>query len=173
MITRSLENFEGSGYNKGRNVIWQIAWHFISHVFFQPFWMPMRFRPWILRLFGAEIGIGCRIRSRVKIHWPWKLSVGDHVWVGEGAWLLNLEEIKIGNSVCISQEAILCTGSHLVNSASFEFDNQAIEIEDGVWVCARAFIPRGSKIAENLVIPANSYYTPQAKPKIRGKEVHD
>ena len=158
MNSRSLRNFKGIGYERGRNIAWQFCWHTVSHLFFQPFWVPMRVRPFILRLFGAKIGKRCRIRSRVKIHWPWKLNLGDDVWLGEGAWLLNLENIGIGNSVCISQEAFLCTGSHDKLSPSFEFDNAPIQVEDGVWVCSRAFIPKGSILRTNTVIPANTYY---------------
>ena len=153
---RELRQFKGDGYNKGRNVLWQVIWHFSSHLIFQAFWFPIKFRPNVLRFFGAEIGERVKIRSRVKIHWPWKLKLGDDVWIGEGAWLLNLEPIQIGRSVCISQEAVLCTGSHDLASSSFEFKNQKIVIEDGVWVCMRALILPGTIVTSGSVIPAGT-----------------
>ena len=54
-----------------------------------------------------------------------------YVAVGEGAWLLNLEPITIGHDVCISQEALLCTGSHDRHDPAFGYDNGPIVVEDG------------------------------------------
>lgn len=120
--------------------------------------MPTNFRPIILRFFGAKIGRDVLIRQRVKIHWPWKLEIGDHSWLGEGVWLLNLEQITIGSSVCISQDAFICTGSHKSSSPNFEFDNRPISIEDGAWICARSIVLRGSIIAQGQVIPAGQVF---------------
>lgn len=118
----------------------------------------------ILRLFGAKIDHGVRIRHDVKIHWPWKLEIGQSSWVGEGAWILNLEPVIIGANTCISQEVLLCTGSHDRNSPTFEFDNAPIQIEDGCWVGARATILRGTKIGEGAVIGAAALVTSDVPP---------
>jgi carbonic anhydrase/acetyltransferase-like protein (isoleucine patch superfamily) len=79
-------------------------------------------RPATLRAIGATIGQGVLIRHRVRIHWPWKLTIGDHSWVGEGAWLLTLEPIHIGRNACVAEDALLYTGSHDRRSKTFEFD---------------------------------------------------
>lgn len=110
--TRNLAGFTGGGYDKGRGKTTQIAWMLLSGSVLFRWWMPNRFRISILRIFGAKIARGALIRHGVKIHWPWKLEVGENSWIGERAWILNLEEVKIGNNVCISQEVLLCTGSH-------------------------------------------------------------
>ena len=39
----------------------------------------------VLRFFGAKIGKGLVIKPRVNIHFPWKLMIGDNVWIGEEA----------------------------------------------------------------------------------------
>jgi putative colanic acid biosynthesis acetyltransferase WcaF len=119
-------------------------------------WCPARLRVTILRAFGATIGEDVLVRHRVRIHWPWKLEIGDASWIGEGAWLLNLEPIYIGSNVCISQEALLCTGSHDRRSATFEFDNGPITISNEAWVATRATILRGVTVGERAVIGANS-----------------
>jgi len=108
--------------------------------------------------FGAQIGKGVIIRDRVRIHWPWKLDIGDHSWIGEGVWLLNLEQISIGKSVCVSQEAMICTGSHDLKDFSFKFDNGMIRIEESAWVCARSIILRGSVVPAGNVVPAGSVF---------------
>lgn len=154
--TRRLDLFTGSGYHKGRGLLWQAAWFAVSHLVFQAWWCPARARPAILRAFGARVGIGTNIRNRVRVHWPWKLSIGDHVWIGEGAWLLNLEPITIGDHCCVSQEAVLCTGGHDADSPSFEFDNAPIVLEDGVWIALRALVLRGVTVSSGSVVPAGT-----------------
>lgn len=96
------------------------------------------------------------IRSRVRVHWPWKLTIGDSCWIGEGAWLLNLERIDIGHDVCISQEALICTGSHDFMSPTFEFDNGRISIADGAWIAVRATVLRGVSIGQAAVVSAGA-----------------
>ena len=96
------------------------------------------------------------IRHRVRVLWPWKLSIGDGTWIGEGAWLLNLEPISIGANVCISQEAFLCTGSHDHASGTFEFDNGPITVEDGAWIAAQALVLRGTTIGEGALVGARA-----------------
>jgi acetyltransferase-like isoleucine patch superfamily enzyme len=37
-----------------------------------------------------------RSRRNVKIRWPRKLKVGDSSWMGEGVWIVNVEEVSTG-----------------------------------------------------------------------------
>ncbi|WP_372733650.1 WcaF family extracellular polysaccharide biosynthesis acetyltransferase [Nocardioides sp.] len=152
--TRDLRGFTGAGYEIGRNKVVQALWMLISGTVFVRWWCPAKLRVAILRAFGAKIGEGVLIRHRVRIHWPWKLTIGDGSWIGEGAWLLNLEPITIGANVCISQEAFLCTGSHDRHSPTFEFDNGPIVIEDGAWIAARAMILRGVTVGVAATVSA-------------------
>lgn len=151
---RDLSGFTGEGYNKGRSLLWQVAWHVVSNVVFRAWWCPRSWRPRILRAFGARVGSGCLIRERVHVQWPWKLSLGDDVWVGFDAILLNLEQIDIGSNVCISQRAFICTGNHQSSSPTLEFCNEPIVIADGAWVCADVFVSPGTLIPKNQVIRA-------------------
>jgi putative colanic acid biosynthesis acetyltransferase WcaF len=151
---RNLAAFTTAGYDRGRTLSWQVAWVVTSRLVFQAWWLPARMRPKILRKFGATIGEGVLIRERVRVHWPWKLTIGDHSWIGEGAWLLNLEPITIGHDVCVSQEALLCTGSHDRHDPAFGYDNGPIVIEAGAWVAARAIVLRGVVVGAGAVIPA-------------------
>jgi putative colanic acid biosynthesis acetyltransferase WcaF len=150
---RDLANFTGAGYDKGRSKLWQAAWFTVMNLVFTKWWLPPRFRPPILRAFGARVGQRVLIRHRVRVLWPWKLTIGDDCWIGEGAWLLNLEQITIEDDVCLSQEAFLCTGSHRQRDAAFEFDNAPIHVGAGAWVAARATVLRGTTIAAGDVVP--------------------
>ncbi|GAB3793840.1 WcaF family extracellular polysaccharide biosynthesis acetyltransferase [Nocardioides ungokensis] len=153
---RDLSGFTGAGYDIGRGKLTQVLWLAVSGSVFMRWWCPASVRVAILRAFGAQIGDGVLVRHRVRIHWPWKLTVGDNTWIGEGAWILNLEPVTIGANVCISQDAFLCTGSHDRRSPTFEFDNAPISIGDGAWVAARATVLRGVSIGEGATVGAGS-----------------
>jgi putative colanic acid biosynthesis acetyltransferase WcaF len=153
---RHLRGFTGAGYDKGRPLPHQVAWFVTQNLVFAKWWFPARWRPGLLRRFGAQIGSGVLIRHRVRVHWPWKLTIGDDTWIGEEAWILNLEPVCIGSNVCVSQGAFLCTGSHQRRSPTFEFDNAPITLEDGSWVAARAVVLRGVTVHAGAVVGAGA-----------------
>lgn len=134
----------------------QALWFCCLNLVFMKWWCPARLRVLMLRMFGADVGKGVLVRHRVRVLWPWKLAIGDHCWIGEGAWLLNLESIELEHDVCISQEALLCTGSHDAKSPTFEYDNAPIRICAGAWVAARATVLRGVTVGPNAVVPAGT-----------------
>lgn len=153
---RRLSGFTGAGYDKGRPFPIQALWVLASSLCVERIWCPSSLRVQILRGFGAKIGHGVVIRNRVRVHWPWKLTIGNDVWVGVDSWLLNLEPIDIGSDVCISQGAFLCTGSHRADSPTFEYDNAAIRIEDEAWVAARAIVLRGVTVGRRAIVGAGA-----------------
>jgi putative colanic acid biosynthesis acetyltransferase WcaF len=151
----SLDGFTGSGYERGRPAPIQILW-LMSRGVLMRWWCPNRVRVGALRLFGARIADGVIVRHQVKIHWPWKLAVGRNSWIGEEAWILNLEQVTIGANTCISQGALLCTGSHDRHSPTFEFDNAPIAIGDSVWIAARATVLRDVRIGDGATVGATA-----------------
>jgi putative colanic acid biosynthesis acetyltransferase WcaF len=154
-----LAGFRGVGYDKGRPRLTQLLWLIVSRTIVMKWWCPSPVRVQILRVFGAQIGEGTRIRADVKIHWPWKLKVGAGSWIGEEAWILNLEPVAIGSNSCISQGVFICTGSHDRRSPTFEFDNAPITIGDSVWIATRATILRGVHIADGATVGAAALVT--------------
>lgn len=156
---RRLVGFTGAGYDKGRSVLWQATWFAAQNLLFSAWWFPPRLRPALLRAFGASVGSGVFIRHRVRVLWPWKLAIGDGSWIGEGAWLLNLEPIRIGSNVCVSQEAFLCAGGHDHVSPTFEYDNGPIAVHDGAWIAAQALVLRGVTVGPDALIGARAVIT--------------
>lgn len=153
-----LADFKGVGYDKGRLKAVQALWLATQGVIMN-WWFPTKARVAVLRAFGAEIGEGVLIRHRVRIHWPWKLSVGSHTWIGEGTWILNLEPVSIGSNVCLSQGVVLCTGSHDRRSGSFEYDNGPIAVKDNAWIAIGATILRGVTIGDGALVGATALVT--------------
>ena len=141
-----------TGYDKGRSFVWQVLWQLVSGLVFVRWWCPAGLRVRILRAFGAEIGEGVYIKPRVRVHWPWRLKVGDHSWIGEDAWILNLVQVSIGSQSIISQSALLCSGSHDMHSPTFELDNAPITIGNGTWIAARATVLRGVTVGDGAVV---------------------
>lgn len=154
-----LASFTGAGYDKGRPVGFQVLWMIVSGMVTTRWWCPNRIRTAILRAFGATLGSGVLIRHNVRIHWPWKLTVGDHSWVGEDSWILNLEDVSIGANTVVSQGVLLCTGSHDRRSPTFEFDNAPITVGDYAWIATRATILRGVTIGNGATVGATALIT--------------
>lgn len=104
----------------------------------------------VLRAFGAEIGSGVVFRPRTRVKFPWKLSVGDRSWIGEGVWLHNQDRIDIGSDVVISQETFLTTGSH-AHRRDMRLITRPISISDGAWITSRCVILGGSSIGRSAL----------------------
>lgn len=118
--------------------------------------IPSKLRVALLHCFGAEIGRGVVIRSKVNIAFPWRLSIGDHVWIGEEVILLTLAPVRIGSNCCISQRAFLCTGSHDFSKPSFDLITKPIVIEDGCWIAANSIVLPGVTFRAGSMCAAGS-----------------
>lgn len=163
-MDRELDRFTKDGYSKGRGLLMQASWFAISNLFFMKWWFPPKLRPFVLRRFGCRVGKNVFIRHRVRILWPWKLEIGDNSWLGEDLWILNLEPVKVGSNVCLSQEVILCTGSHNHKSPLFEYRNESIEIQDGVWLAVQVLVLPGVTIGKGASILARSIISHDVEP---------
>ena len=154
----ALNDFDASvGLDRGVSRLKELCWYLIKVVFFLsalPY--PSGFKAKLLRLFGAKIGTGVVIKPRVNIHFPWKLELGDHVWIGEEAFLLNFEKFIIGDNVCISQRSFLCGGNHDYRQPEMPYRNGPITLKDGAWVGACCFIGPNVTIGSDTVITVGS-----------------
>ena len=139
-----LSQFENGDFQRGASRLKELAWWFARSLFFAGWFpVPSALKVRILRLFGAKVGKGVVIRSRVDISFPWRLSLGDHVWVGDEVKILSLAEVDVGSHVCLSQRAFLCTGSHDFGSTAFDLRTGPIRIGPGCWIGAQAFVGPG------------------------------
>lgn len=88
------------------------------------------------------------------MHFPWNLEIGDDCWIGEEVCFINHEKVVIGNNICISQRAIICSGGHDYRSVSLAYQHSPITFGDGAWVCLDAKILPGTRIGNGSVIAA-------------------
>ena len=156
----SLLNYNNNDYNVGKNKIIAVAWYIINSLVFQSSLIPFSgLKVRLLRLFGAKIGLGVRIKPSVNIKYPWKLEVGDYTWIGEGVWIDNLALVIIGSNACLSQGAMLLTGNHNYKKNTFDLILGEITIEDGVWIGAKALVCPGVKANSHSMLTADSVAT--------------
>ncbi len=154
--TNNTAYTESIGASRTKQLLWFLAGALLVRNPIIPF---SEFRKWVLELFGAKIGIEPRIRPGVQIKYPWKLKMGDHVWLGENCWIDNITDVVIGSHVCISQGAMLCTGNHDYRSPGFELMAKPITLEDGVWIGAKALVGPGLTAFSHSVLTAGSIAT--------------
>lgn len=156
----ALLTFDSTTFSKGAGRGKQILWYYINAVFIKASLIPvMSFKTFLLRSFGAKIGEGFVIKPSVNIKFPWKLSIGDHVWIGENVWIDNLDFVKIENNVCISQGAMLLTGNHDYTMISFDYKNAPITLEEGVWIGAKAIVCPGVMCKSHSILSVGSVAT--------------
>lgn len=110
----------------------------------------------VLRLFGAKIGKGTIIHASVKVWAPWNLTTGIRTSVGPHVLLYNPGNITLGSKACISQYAFICTASHDYTSILRPLIWKDIQIDDHVWVAAKAFVGPGVHIGTYAVVGATA-----------------
>lgn len=156
----NLRDFSTAGFDRGSGKLKETCWYLIKMVFFlSAFPFPGKLKVFILRRFGAKVGKRVLIKPRVNIHFPWKLEIGDDVWIGEEVFLLNFEKLTIGGNVCISQRAFLCGGNHDFRNPTMPYRNGPITLLDGAWVGASCFIGPNVTIGYDVVVTAGSVAT--------------
>ena len=177
----SLKDYSTGGYDPGP-IARRAVWLLVSRVFFESSipW-PSSIKAGLLRLFGALIGEGIVVKPRVKVKYPWFLKVGNYCWIGEEAWIDNLAEVQLGDSVVLSQRAYLLTGNHDYTSPGFDLIASPIEIGDGAWVAANATVTPGVKMGELSILAVGSVassdledrmiYRGNPAEKIRGRDI--
>ena len=156
----NLAAYTPGNFDRGASALREVLWILAS------FWLfrlcPFKFyalKRAALRFFGARVGHGTVIKPSVRITFPWKLTLGDHVWLGDECWLFNLAPIVIEDHVCISQRAFLCTGNHDYKSPKFDLITKPIRIQTGAWIGANAFVGPGVTVGAHSVLSAGSVAT--------------
>jgi putative colanic acid biosynthesis acetyltransferase WcaF len=161
----SLSHYSVGNFDRGAGKLKEFAWLLVRSIVFLHFpFTGYRLKRWLLRCLGAKIGRGVVIKQGVKITFPWKLTAGDNVWLGEDCWILNLAPVRIDANACISQRAMLFTGSHNWSSPTFDLIVKPIEVRNAAWIAAAAFVAPGVTIGTHAVLTAGSVATKDLEP---------
>jgi putative colanic acid biosynthesis acetyltransferase WcaF len=152
-----LRRYDQSWFDRGRPGYLILTWWLVQGVVF-PLTLHSAhgIRCFILRLFGATIGKGVRIRPTARFNYPWKVTIGDYSWIGDEVNFYSLDHIRIGDHCVISQKTYLCTGSHDPCDPAFGLVTGTIEVNNGAWIAADCFIGPGVTVGDNTVVGVRS-----------------
>lgn len=159
-----LKGYARPGFSRGRPAVVEAIWILVQWLLVSS-WLPGSVhRRLLLRLFGARVGRGVVVKPGVRVKFPWRLSIGDHSWIGEDVWIDNLALVTIGADCCLSQGAYVCTGSHDWSRPSFDLVTKPIMVRDGAWIAARAVVGPGVTVGEGAVLGLGSTATQDLAP---------
>lgn len=148
-----LDQYTVGQYTPGAPYLKQLLWYFLGQPLFRSYWLPVSgLKVRLLRLFGAQVGKGVRVKPGVTLKFPWRITIGDYVWLGEQVWLDNVINIRIDDHVCISQGAYLGTGNHDWQDPNFALKLSPIHLESRSWVGAKAIVGPGVTMGQGSVL---------------------
>ena len=156
MKSVSIKDYDNSWYRPG-GAVKRLLWYFVNVLLFlKPFNPFSGIKVRLLRLFGAQVGVGVHIKPNVNIKYPWLLEIGDYSWIGVNVWIDNFVQVTIGTNVCISQGAMLLCGNHNYKLPTFDLIVKPIIIENGAWVGAKSTVCPGVTLHTHAVLGVGS-----------------
>lgn len=148
-----LDRYTVGQYTPGASLWKQVFWYLLGSPLLSSRWIAdSRLKRLLLIVFGAKVGMGVRIKPGVRVKFPWRLVLGDYVWLGENCWIDNVALVTIESHVCVSQDVLLCTGNHDWSNLDFRLMDKPIHIGEGCWIAARAVVGPGVTIGKGAVL---------------------
>jgi putative colanic acid biosynthesis acetyltransferase WcaF len=161
--TTRLDQFSNTDFRPGPAPK-RALWYLVEVLFFKSMLPFSPLKVALLRAFGAKVGLGVVIKPHVRIKYPWFLTIGDHVWIGEDVWIDNLGAVNIGAHCCLSQGAMLLCGNHNYKLRTFDLIVGDITLEEGVWIGAKAVVCPGVVCGSHAVLSVGSVAQKDLKP---------
>jgi len=135
-------------------LLWTIVWTLCAR------WLPRslgrHWKNWLLRLFGAHLHKSAHVYSSANIYYPPYLTMEENSCLADHVVCYNVAPVIIRANVTVSQETMLCTASHDIESPRNELITAPIVIEDQAWIGTRAFIGMGVTIGQGAVVGATA-----------------
>jgi putative colanic acid biosynthesis acetyltransferase WcaF len=135
----------------------RLLWSLVEATLYR--WSPVPLHGWrrlLLRLFGAHVGAGAHPYPSARIWAPWNLEMGDRSCLGPRTICYTVGWVRLGADAIISQGAHLCAATHDHRDPAFPLVVGDIEVGDGAWVAADAFVGPGVAIGDRAVVGARA-----------------
>jgi acetyltransferase-like isoleucine patch superfamily enzyme len=121
----------------------------------------VKFRAWYYRRKLAGCGKAPIIATGVRLVSPGKLTLGDRVGIGAGAFLTCDGGIRLGNCVGVGPDAKIWSVNHIFKDPDRPWRDQGWEkkevvIEDDAWIGAASFIKPGVVVGKGAIISAGT-----------------
>ena len=156
-VYQDLSRFTVAPGFRGRSGPVVLLWQIVQATAFACSPQPAyAWRAWLLRLFGAKVGVGVIVRQTARITYPWKVEFGDHCWIGDHAEIYSLADITIGRNAVVSQRSYLCAGTHDHHDLTFPLVGKPIVVGDEAWIATDCFVAPGVKIGKGAIVAARS-----------------
>lgn len=140
-----------------RNKLLRGIWGITYFLLYRPSPKPLHFwRRFLLRIFGAKIGVGTHPHASARIWAPWNFEMGDHSCLSHFVDCYCVATIRLGAHSTVSQYAFLCTATHDIDAVDMPLVTAPIVIEKGAWVAADVFIGPGVTVGEGAVVGARA-----------------
>jgi putative colanic acid biosynthesis acetyltransferase WcaF len=154
-LTRSfsLQRARLTFSNKLARLVWGAVWGTLYR--FSPK-VCHGWRRFLLRCFGAKVGVGAHPCRTTKIWAPWNLTMEAHSCLADDVDCYSVAPIRIGAGATVSQYSYLCAASHDFRDPRMPLVVAPIVVEAYVWVAADVFVGPGVKIGEGSVVGARS-----------------
>ena len=126
-----------------------------------PFWS---WRKCYLRLLGMGIGKGSFVMKRTYMFNPNRIKIGQYSHINRACFLDGRGGIMIGNSVSVSHNVSIVTGSHDIHSPQFLGIFKPITIDDYAFIGIGATILQNVHIGKGAVVCAGAVVNKDVEP---------
>ena len=141
--------------------LWDYLWILLCR------WTPKPFKAYrrlILRMAGAKLEGTPFVHQRARIEIPWNVTLKNGAAIGDRTHLYSLGEIEIGEMATLSQEVLVCTGTHLLDDPVLPLQTGKISIGPHAFIGARAILLPGVEIGAHAVVGAGAVVTKDIPP---------
>lgn len=145
--TRRERSFAWS--HLAKRLVWNVTWALLAS------WTPPQLYAWrrmLLRLFGAKMARGSRVYGSARIWYPPNLEMGVGAVLGAQTFAYTMERITLEDYAEVAQFVRLMTGTHDIDSPTFQLYAKPIRICSHAWVASACFVGPGVTIGEGAVL---------------------
>lgn len=121
-------------------------------------------RKFFYRISGMKIGKNSFIHMWSRFYNPKGIEIGEGTIIGDHVFLDGRAKLKIGDNVDIASQVLIYNSEHDIHSQGFDPIEEPVEIDDYVFIGARAIILPGVKIGKSAAVAAGAVVTSNVNP---------